>query len=205
MIEDSEDYDITSAEQRYKGLCKMLGEQNVGLVHGKMKAAQKDAVMTAFAKGDISVLVSTTVIEVGVNVPEATLMVIENAERFGLSQLHQLRGRVGRGERKSYCILVSDNVSEATLERLEYFTKTTDGFKISQKDLELRGPGNLFGKDQHGLPTMHIADMQQDTAELENAVKCAGRMLEMSSDLAMFPAVRQNVLKLFETKGEIFN
>lgn len=205
MIEDNEEYDIQSAQSRYKQLCEYLGDDKVGLVHGKLKPSQKDAVMTAFANGEISVLVSTTVIEVGVNVPEATLMVIENAERFGLSQLHQLRGRVGRGSKKSYCILISDSQSESTQERLEYFTKTTDGFKISEKDLELRGPGNLFGKDQHGLPTMQIADMQQDITELQNAADCARMLIEKSPDLNMYPAIRANVMRLFETKGEIFN
>ena len=201
MIEENDDADMTGAKERYAGLCKIFGENRVGLVHGKMKAADKDKVMTAFANGDIEVLVSTTVIEVGVNVPEATLMIIENAERFGLSQLHQLRGRVGRGNKKSYCVLVSDSSAD----RLEYFTKTTDGFKIAQKDLELRGPGNLFGKDQHGLPTMSIADMQEDMQELERAAECAGIMLQNDPRLEHCPEVRRNVLSLFETKGEIFN
>lgn len=201
MIEENEEQDITSATERFEGLCKIFGENNVGLVHGKMKAADKDRVMTAFASGEISILVSTTVIEVGVNVPEATLMIIENAERFGLSQLHQLRGRVGRGQAKSYCVLVSDKQAD----RLEYFTKTTDGFKIAQKDLELRGPGNLFGRDQHGLPTMHIADMQEDMQQLSAATECAGVILSADPTLKALPAIRENVLKLFETKGEIFN
>lgn len=201
MIEENDEVDITGAKERYQGLCKIFGESRVGIVHGKMKAADKDKAMGAFANGDIDILVSTTVIEVGVNVPEATLMIIENAERFGLSQLHQLRGRVGRGSKKSYCVLVSEQSSE----RLEYFTKTTDGFKIAQKDLELRGPGNLFGKDQHGLPTMSIADMQEDMQELKMAAECAGTVLEIDPGLAGCPEVRRNVLSLFETKGEIFN
>lgn len=201
MIEEDEDTALTSAKERHLQLCKIFGSDKVGLVHGKLKAADKDKVMTAFANGDINVLVSTTVIEVGINVPEATLMIIENAERFGLSQLHQLRGRVGRGSMQAYCVLVSDSDSE----RLSYFTKTTDGFKIAEKDLSLRGPGNFFGRDQHGLPRMQIADMSEDIETLQNAAVCAKAMLEGDPTLSALLLVKQNVLNLFEANGEIFN
>ena len=200
MIEEGET-EMSNAQGRYKDLCKVFGEQKVGLVHGKMKAADKDKVMNDFATGQIQILVSTTVIEVGVNVPEATLMIIENAERFGLSQLHQLRGRVGRGTAKSYCVLVSEKNSE----RLEFFTKTTNGFEIANKDLELRGPGNFFGKDQHGLPDMQIADMQQDMSRLKDATECAAELLEKDSSLESFPLIKKKVFELFHIKGEIFN
>ncbi len=205
MIEDSEENDISGAKERFSQLCEIFGKENCGLVYGKMKAAEKDKVMKAFASGEISILVSTTVIEVGVNVPEATLMIIENAERFGLSQLHQLRGRVGRGNKKSYCVLISDNKSESTNERLDFFTKTTDGFKIANKDLELRGPGNFFGKDQHGLATMQIADMQNDINDLKDASYCATLLIEKDACLNSFPLIKERVLKLFDVKGEIFN
>ncbi|MBQ8605981.1 MAG: ATP-dependent DNA helicase RecG [Clostridia bacterium] len=202
MIEEGEDgSELASAKERFEGLCKLFGKENCGLVHGKLSAADKDRAMRDFAEGRTKILVSTTVIEVGVNVPEATLMIIENAERFGLSQLHQLRGRVGRGEKKSYCVLVSDKMHE----RLEFFTKTTDGFEIANKDLQLRGPGNFFGKDQSGLSGMQVADMAQDMDEVKNASECANFMLERSADLSAYPGVKKNVLRLFDIKGEIFN
>lgn len=202
MIEDEEgNTDLSNAKDRFKQLCKIFGEDNCSLVHGKMKAADKDKAMRDFADGNTKILVSTTVIEVGVNVPEATLMIIENAERFGLSQLHQLRGRVGRGDKKSYCVLVSDSESE----RLSFFTKTTDGFKIANKDLELRGPGNFFGKDQHGLPQMQIANMTADMEILKAAANWAQKLLSQSPELTEFPLIKQNVLRLFDINGEIFN
>jgi len=204
-IEGDEDSTLASAMERADSLSKIFGNDKVGLVHGKMKPTQKDKVMTDFANGNISILVSTTVIEVGINVPEATLMIIENAERFGLSQLHQLRGRVGRGNMQSYCVLQSDNTSELTNTRLDFFTKTTDGFEIAQKDLELRGPGNFFGRDQHGLAGLQIADLQTDTLLLKSASDSAKQLILADSELKAHPLIKQNVLKLFESKGEIFN
>ncbi len=158
------------AQNEFKGY-------NIGLLHGKMKAKDKDNVMTAFADGSIKILVSTTVIEVGVDVPNATVMVIENAERFGLSQLHQLRGRVGRGSVQSYCILVSDSKSETAQHRLSIMKEYSDGFKIADEDLKQRGPGDFFGNRQHGLPDLKIADMLEDTETLTLCRKAADEIL----------------------------
>jgi len=154
-----------------------LVDCNVGLLHGKMKPAEKERVMAAFARNDLQVLVSTTVIEVGVDVPNAVCMVIENAERFGLSQLHQLRGRVGRGAEQSYCILISGNKSPETKRRLEVIAKTADGFKVAEEDLKLRGPGDFFGYRQSGLPMLKMADMMTDIKLLEIAKKAAAEIL----------------------------
>lgn len=158
------------AQNEFKGY-------NIGLLHGKMKAKDKDNVMTAFSDGSIKILVSTTVIEVGVDVPNATVMVIENAERFGLSQLHQLRGRVGRGSVQSYCILVSDSKSETAQHRLSIMKEYSDGFKIADEDLKQRGPGDFFGNRQHGLPDLKIADMLEDTETLTLCRKAADEIL----------------------------
>ncbi len=151
---------------------------NIGILHGKMKASEKERIMTAFSNGDVKILISTTVVEVGVDVPKATIMVIENAERFGLSQLHQLRGRVGRGCEKSFCILVSDSESQTAKERLAIMKKYSDGFKIADEDLKQRGPGDFFGNKQHGLPDLKIADMLSDMETLKLCRQCADEILE---------------------------
>ena len=163
--------------------------------------------MSAFAGGELDVLVSTTVVEVGVDVPNASLMIIENAERFGLSQLHQLRGRVGRGRWQSYCVLITDNRAQETLERLRYFTKTTDGFKIAEKDLELRGPGDFFGQRQHGLPNLRSADLAGDTRVLKEAQDAAGELLQADQFLAApeHQGVMERIKQLFAEDGDIFN
>ncbi len=153
----------------------------VALLHGRMKGSEKDAVMAEFAEGGYDILVSTTVIEVGVDVPNATLMVIENADRFGLSQLHQLRGRIGRGSAKSYCILVSDNQSTETRQRLKALCATTDGFRIAQEDLKLRGPGDFFGARQHGLPALRIGDLSVDLTVLRQAQEAAVKAIEQNT------------------------
>lgn len=156
----------------------------VGLLHGKMKPREKAAVMTAFAAGEVQLLVATTVVEVGIDVPNAVIMVVENAERFGLSQLHQLRGRVGRGSERSYCILVSDADSDTARQRLSVMKETTDGFKIADADLRLRGPGDFFGARQHGLPQMKIADLMQDMTVLREAQQAAAEIIAQDPGLS---------------------
>ena len=185
MVEENEEntLHLKSAEEHAARLKEDLPGLKIGCVHGRMKPKEKDAVMAAFSSGELNVLVSTTVIEVGVDVPSATLMIIENAERFGLSQLHQLRGRVGRGSAKSYCILVSDAQGEDVKARLGIMCKTNDGFKISEEDLRLRGPGDFLGSRQHGLPEMHVADLGADTSILKAAQEDANRLLSADPEL----------------------
>ena len=184
-IEESEEsIALKSAEQYAQELSESAFRgYNIGLLHGKMKPKEKDNVMKAFSSGDVQILVATTVVEVGVDVPNATIMVIENAERFGLSQLHQLRGRIGRGSKKSFCVLVSDSKSESSRNRLEVMKKNSNGFKIADEDLKARGPGDFFGERQHGLPALKIADMLQDMETLHLAQKCAGEILAEDSNL----------------------
>lgn len=171
---------------------------NLGILHGKMKPKDKEAIMKSFASGKVSLLVATTVVEVGVDVPNATIMVIENAERFGLSTLHQLRGRVGRGNKKSYCVLVSDAKGKTARERLMTMKKYSDGFKIADTDLKLRGPGDFFGSRQHGLPELKIADMVEDMDTLQNAQECAKSILRNDFSLSKHPALKNQMNKMFE-------
>jgi len=178
MIEESEKLEVQNVLDYTEELTKELSECRVACVHGKMKAKEKQEIMDDFAAGKIDVLVSTTVIEVGINVPNATIMLIENAERFGLAQLHQLRGRVGRGSEKSYCILVSDTKTKVAKERMKTMTESEDGFVISEKDLKLRGPGEFFGIRQHGLPELKIADLYHDMAILKEAQSAAAELLK---------------------------
>jgi len=163
-----------------------------------MKAKDKEAIMKSFADGKVSILVATTVVEVGVDVPNATIMVIENAERFGLSTLHQLRGRVGRGNKQSYCVLVSDAKVETSRERLMTMKQFSDGFKIADTDLKLRGPGDFFGSRQHGLPELKIADMVEDMDTLKKAQECAQDILKSDFSLSNFPALKKQMNKMFE-------
>ena len=177
-IEEGADESLRSAEVWAETLQKaVFPDLRVALVHGKMKPAQKDETMRAFARGEYNILVATTVIEVGVDVPNATLMVIENADRFGLSQLHQLRGRVGRGDAKSYCILFSSNRNPETLQRLKAMCKTNDGFEISREDLALLGPGDFFGTRQHGLPAFKVGNLAMDLENLKNAQAAAAEFM----------------------------
>lgn len=179
----------------------------VGLVHGKLAPREKEAVMAAFVRGETDILVSTTVVEVGVDVPNATLMVVEDADRFGLSQLHQLRGRVGRGGAKAYCVLRSDTRNEETRRRLKALCATNDGFEIAEKDLELRGPGDFFGARQHGLPQLKVADLAGDTRVLYEAKEAAQRLLRGDPELRRpeHRPVLERVRRLFEEKPDIFN
>ena len=186
---------------------EVFPDLRVGLVHGKLKARDKEAAMAAFTAGETDVLVSTTVIEVGVDVPNASLIVIENADRYGLSQLHQLRGRVGRGQHQSWCILVSDNRSPDTRARLKVLTETTDGFKIAEEDLKLRGPGDFFGARQHGLPALRVADLNTDTRVLKEAQEAAAGLLAEDPDLSR-PEHRpllERVRRLFDQDPDRFN
>ena len=161
--------------------------------------------MTAFAAREADILVSTTVIEVGVDVPNAAVMVVENAERFGLSQLHQLRGRVGRGQHQSYCILISDNKNEETKQRLKVMTQTTDGFKIAEEDLRLRGPGDFFGQRQHGLPGLRVADIGCDTGLLQEAKEAAEALLARDPELQTCPATAERIEELFRQNANSMN
>ena len=184
---------------------QVFPDLRVGLLHGKMKGKDKEAVMAAFAAGDIDILCATTVIEVGVDVPRATLMVIENAERFGLSQLHQLRGRVGRGRDKSYCVLFTGQKNPETLERLRQFCRTNDGFRIAEADLALRGPGDFFGARQHGMPLFRVADLAADLSVLTDARAAADRYLTGDPDLRRTPALRARISALFAGNFDTFN
>jgi ATP-dependent DNA helicase RecG len=180
----------------------------IGCVHGKLKAADKDALMDSFTKGETRVLVSTTVIEVGVDVPNASLIIIENAERFGLSQLHQLRGRVGRGAHKSYCVLFSDPLLYPEAQtRLKVLEETNDGFVISEEDLRQRGPGDFFGSRQHGLPQLHIADLLTDVRLLKDAQDAANELLEKDSALEDIEnaGLKRRIDELFERNLSAMN
>lgn len=184
LVNENEALDITPATEYYEGLKNgFFADCKLGLLHGKLTSKQKDKVMSDFAKGEIQLLISTTVIEVGIDVPNATLMVIENAERFGLSQLHQLRGRIGRGQYKSECILISDSKSADTKKRLNTIKSTLDGFKIADADLEQRGPGDFLGSRQHGLPEMKIADLFADRTVLRMAGNEVTRLLQSDPKL----------------------
>ncbi len=209
MVEESDALltPLKSAEEHAQELRQEFPELRVACVHGRMKAREKERVMAQFATGEADILVSTTVIEVGVDVPNAALMIVENAERFGLSQLHQLRGRVGRGQHKSWCILVSDSDSDETRARLDVMTKTNDGFRISEEDLRLRGPGDFFGSRQHGLPEMHVADLGADVNVLRRAQEEAQRVLADDPELAspQNSALKEKIDRLFRAGADSFN
>jgi ATP-dependent DNA helicase RecG len=177
LIEESEKVDVQNAIDVHAQLSQYFHEYDVGLMHGRLHSTEKDEVMRRFAANQCHILVSTTVVEVGVNVPNATIMVIYDAERFGLSQLHQLRGRVGRGSEQSYCVLIADPKTEEGQERMRIMTETTNGFELSEKDLELRGPGDFFGNKQSGLPAFKVADLVHDYRILETARNDAAKLV----------------------------
>jgi ATP-dependent DNA helicase RecG len=196
LIEESETLSAKAATAEFEKL--KSGEfkhLRLGLMHGKLKPQEKDEVMDAFRKGDYHILISTTVIEVGVDVPNASVMIIENADRFGLAQLHQLRGRVGRGAEQSYCYLVSEMKSQATQERLEILTQTNDGFVVAEKDLEIRGPGEFLGYRQSGLPDLVLADLVKDAKILEEARNAAIAIMRADPELKEYPGLNKLVNK----------
>ena len=200
--------DLKRVVEYAEGLQKQVfPDLRVGLVHGRMKAKDKEAAMAAFARGETHILVSTTVVEVGVDVANATLMIVENADHYGLSQLHQLRGRVGRGEHQSWCVLVSDNRSPETRARLKVLVDTADGFRIAEEDLKLRGPGDFFGRRQHGLPALRMADLNTDTRVLKEARDAAVALLSADPDLARpeHRPLQEKVRRLFEENPDMFN
>lgn len=184
LIEESEKQDLKNAKDIFEGLSSAFPDLNIGLIHGKMKAEEKDTVMRDFLDRHIDVLVSTTVIEVGVNVPNSNIMVIENAERFGLATLHQLRGRVGRSSEQAYCIMISNQESELAKKRMKTMCESTDGFYISEQDLKLRGPGDFFGTRQHGLPEMKIANLAYDADILKLADEAAEDIVKKTEEIS---------------------
>ena len=208
-VEEGEDSPggLKSATEHAETLRKTFPELTVGCVHGKMKPKEKDAAMDAFVRGETNILVSTTVVEVGVDVPNASVMVVENAERFGLSQLHQLRGRVGRGVHKSWCVLVSDVSQGDARERLRVLVKTTDGFAVAEEDLKLRGPGDFFGSRQHGLPEMHIGDLFGNMDMVREAQDAAREAVERDPELSApeMQPLREHIQQLYRQNETTWN
>ncbi|MCI7126202.1 MAG: ATP-dependent DNA helicase RecG [Agathobaculum sp.] len=205
LVEEGET-GLKSAEQHAKDLQAALPHRRVAVLHGRMKNADKERVMRAFAAWEYDVLVATTVIEVGVDVPNANLMVVEDADRFGLSQLHQLRGRVGRGARQSYCVFFGADKGETARARLKTLCRTNDGFEIARADLAQRGPGDFFGRRQHGLPALHVADLAADLALMQSAREEAEAILAADPGLAGYPELRARVQRMFAQRGdEAFN
>ena len=186
MIEENEKLDLRSLQEGYDLIRDTFKGYNVAFVHGRMKPAEKDFQMNLFASHKADILVATTVIEVGVNVPNASVMIIENAERFGLSQLHQLRGRVGRGADQSYCILMSKHqIAQTTRRRLELMTQTSDGFLIAEADMQMRGPGDIEGTMQSGIPfDLHIANLATDGQIIQLARRAAEKIIDADPDLS---------------------
>jgi ATP-dependent DNA helicase RecG len=207
LIDESEKSDLAAATSRYEDFCKMFAKEKVGLMHGKMKADEKEKILQEFIQGKILILVSTTVIEVGIDVSDATIMVIEHAERFGLSQLHQLRGRVGRSDKKSSCVLLYEKhpqTSNATIARLKIMRETNDGFKIAEEDLKIRGAGELIGRRQSGLPNFKIASLSDHYDLFKIATKDAQFILERDANLTSERGRHlRNLLQIFRYKSEI--
>ncbi len=206
LVEESETLNIKSATELYEELSENeFSDFRVSLLHGKMKPKEKDKVMMSFKKNEADILVSTTVIEVGVNIPNSSVMIIENSERFGLAQLHQLRGRIGRGEYKSYCILMNEGKGKVSKERMSIMEHTNDGFLISEKDLEIRGPGEFFGIRQHGLPELKITQFPRDMKILKAAQEVSLEILESDSELKLseHQAIKRMVKRMFNNESLI--
>ncbi|MCE0523127.1 MAG: ATP-dependent DNA helicase RecG [Methylacidiphilales bacterium] len=193
LVEESEKVEAKSVKAEFERLKEHLPQARLGLLHGQLDGAEKERVMTAFRAGEIDVLLSTSVIEVGVDVPNATVMLIENAERFGLAQLHQLRGRIGRGEHLSYCVLAGEPKSLESWRRLKIMEETTDGFRIAEEDFKIRGPGNIFGTEQSGLPPLRFASLETDYELLTEARNDAARLLREDPALAAWPGLREKM------------
>jgi ATP-dependent DNA helicase RecG len=201
LIEESEKLQVRAATHLYNHLANdIFPDLRVGLLHGQMKTAEKDEAMKSFRSGEVQVLVATTVIEVGVDVPNATVMIIEDAERFGLAQLHQLRGRVGRADHQSYCVMIADGNTEEARQRLTVMAQTNDGFVIAEEDLKLRGPGEFYGTRQSGMPSLKIADIFRDVPVLEEARKAAFALVEADPELKdpAYAALKRALKQKFE-------
>ena len=205
MVEENEELDCESVMEYSRKLREVFPpEIRIEPLHGQMKAREKNRIMEDFAANRIQILVSTTVVEVGVNVPNATVMLIENAERFGLAQLHQLRGRVGRGEAQSYCIFMQGNGQKEIMERLQILNRSNDGFAIAEEDLKLRGPGDLFGVRQSGIMDFQIADIYADSGVLREASGAVRELLELDPDLSLPQnlKLRQALQNYFERQND---
>jgi ATP-dependent DNA helicase RecG len=203
LIEDNEELSIPSAERRHDQLTNLFKTVPVGLLHGRLPGKEKKRIMDAFARNEISLLVATTVIEVGIDVPNATVMVIEEAHRFGLSQLHQLRGRIGRGGEQGYCFLLGDPSTEDGKARIDAMCETTDGFRIAEKDLALRGPGEVCGLRQHGVTDFKVANLIKDRELLETAREEAFRLIRKDPDLEKNERLREELIRRFENSLDL--
>lgn len=205
LVEESETLNIKSAVEVYEDLKEEFSNYSVSLLHGKMKSKEKDEIMLSFKNNESNILVSTTVIEVGVNVPNASIMIIENSERFGLAQLHQLRGRIGRGEYESYCILMNEGRGKVAKERMSIMEKTNDGFLISEKDLEIRGPGEFFGIRQHGLPELKISELPRDIKILKAVQETSFEILKKDPELKLpeHMGIKRKVKDMFKNENLI--
>jgi ATP-dependent DNA helicase RecG len=196
LVEESETLEVKSAKAEFKRLqTEVFPKLTLGLLHGKMKPREKDAVMQDFANGKIQIFVATTVIEVGIDIPNATIMLIEAADRFGLAQLHQLRGRVGRGEFQSYCFLFSESESEEALTRLHALEKISNGFELAEMDLKLRGPGEVFGVRQSGIPDLRVAKFS-DVEIIKKSRAAAEELLQQDAELTHFPLLVEKLREI---------
>ena len=203
LVEESENLDAGAATAEHKRLQEeVFPELKVALLHGRMTGGEKDEIMRAFAAGECQVLVSTTVIEVGIDVPNATVMLIEDADRFGLAQLHQLRGRVGRGQQASYCALITRSANPDVRERLQFVAETQDGFRLAERDLELRGPGDFFGTRQSGLPNLRVAQLS-DLPTIMQAREAAQAIFEEDPLLAQFPLLSRQLDRFWRGHGDV--